>query len=215
MTTKHPGVAPHDQDKVSRGSQAEERYGGKGAAGGHETGASGPTAENTLPKDTAAPGSVKALVAAEVARILQAIGVTKPEEARPSPGAAERSRQAVAARQKRAEEEVANQSRYRALADGFIPSPTPGGGGLYVRAGDEFTFSGVPGTWMEPLDERSEQRVKERDEAVRRRREEQARGVVAKGALEEAGRVIDRMHQGQGEGARFVPDRPRQPGEDK
>jgi hypothetical protein len=211
--TKHPGVAPHDQGKVSKGSLAEDRYEGKGAAGGHEVGASGPTVESTVPPNTAAPGSIKAEVAAEVARILTALGVTKPDEGGPraSQSAVEKSRKVLADRAKAAEEEVKAQSRYKAVADGFIPSPVPGGGGLYVRAGDEFMFSGVPGMWMEPMDARSEQRVEERQEAVRKRQEELARGAVAKSALDEASRVIDRMHQ-NAEGARFTPDKPREPG---
>lgn len=210
--TKHPGVAPHDQGKVSKGSLAEDRYEGKGAAGGHEVGPSGATAEATVPPNTAAPGSIKAAVAEEVNRILTALGVTKPEDAKPSQSAAERSRKVLADRAKAAEEEVKAQSRYKAVADGFIPSPVPGGGGLYVRQGDEFMFSGVPGMWMEPMDARSEQRVEERQEAVRKRQEELARGAVAKSALDEAGRVIDRMHQNAEGGARFTPDKPREPG---
>lgn len=210
--TKHPGVAPHDQGKVSKGSLAEDRYEGKGAAGGHEVGPSGATAEATVPPNTAAPGSIKAAVAEEVNRILTALGVTKPEDAKPSQSAAERSRKVLADRAKAAEEEVNNQSRYRAVADGFIPSPTPGGGGLYVRAGDEFMFSGEPGTWMEPLDARSERRVEERDERKRRIAEEAARANVAKSALNEASNAIDRMRADRGEGARFTPDKPREPG---
>jgi hypothetical protein len=212
MSVKHPGVAPHDQDKVSQGSLPEDRYAGKGAAGGHEVGASGATSEATLPPNTAAPGSIRAEVAAEVNRILLALGVTKPEEgaAKASQSAAERSRKVLADRAKAAEEELNNQSRYRAAADGFIPSPVPGGGGLYVRQGAEFSFSGVPGRWMEPLDERSDQRVKERDEKAEKRKEELARGAVAKSALDEASRVIERMHQDAE--AKFTPDKPREPG---
>jgi hypothetical protein len=214
MATKHPGVAPHDQDKVVEGGQAEERYGGKGAAGDQEPGASGATSEALLPPDTAAPGSIKAAVAEEVNRILTAIGVVRPEEGTPkaSQSAAERSRKVLADRAKAAEEELNNQSRYRAAADGFIPSPVPGGGGLYVRQGAEFSFSGVPGRWMEPLDERSDQRVKERDEKAEKRKEELARGAVAKSALDEASRVIERMHQDAEGGAKFTPDAPRKPG---
>jgi hypothetical protein len=203
--TKHPGVAPHDQDKVVEGGQAEERYGDKGP--------SGATSEALLPPDTAAPGSIKAAVAEEVNRILTAIGVVRPDErGKGSSSAAERSRQVLADRAKAAEEEVNNQSRYRAASDGFIPSPVPGGGGLYVKGGDEFMFSGVPGRWMQPLDDRSDQRVKERDEKAEKRREELARGAVAKSALDEASRVIDRMHQDAEGGARFQPDPPRKPG---
>lgn len=175
-----PGLAPDAQVKPTAD---EQRYGAE----------PGPT----LPESTAAPGSVRAIVAEEIRRALAEAGVAKsPEQEQAKATRASLNEQS--ARLRRIEERQANAVVYRALGPVWVDS-LGGNGGVYVDAGETFVSDKPPGRLWEPTDgegkRRKEEAERERDLAQRATKinassVEALEGVKA--VLEQAQRVADR-----------------------
>lgn len=148
----------------------------------------------------AASDSVRQVVREELMAALAALGVGKApaaaeEAAKRTQNALEKSRQALMKREAELSKRLEQAVQYKATANGWVPSPVPGGGGLYVRKGEQFLFGGVPGMWMEAVDGEGEKRVQLMQEARAERAKIAQENQVAISALDTARDNILRVAQ--------------------
>jgi hypothetical protein len=190
-------MAKHDDKQVPgtppgsevRGDLAEQRYGA--------------ASENTTPEGTAAPGSVRSIIAEEIAKAFAAAGIGQQPEERQAV-ATRKSLDEPSERLRRVAERQANAVPYRATAPVFVDS-VGGQGGLYIRAGETFVSDRPPGDAWEPLDAEGKRR---KEQVAHDRRERQKQRVASENALFSLERAQEHIRAGGSVGGRVPPEAP-------
>jgi hypothetical protein len=198
--TKVPGLEPGAKVRDAEG----ERY------------SSPPLSYPDAPRLANSPAAMMLQMKEEIMAELRNAGVLSGDKAQDPAKqieeAAKREQERRETRTRELQERYAQMVNYKARGNdpsrpaGEIPSEMPGMGRRLVMQGQTFRFGGVPGSWMEPLDDEAKKRSKDEEQRREEIRVKASQLGLTRAALQQAVETFDESSRNEQRRAAYARD---------